>query len=205
MPKGRYRWNAGRPGWKGKVENRISLDARRLQRKGLLKPGSSFGWQWSRDGETYASIGASTNRTGDCLILDYRWTPSDGEPRNMECSIHLETTPCQYGGGRTWFTCPRCGGRCAIVYYAGARFACRQCLNLAYSSQSDDANGRTWRKQRKIEGKLSGGAGEWNGWRKPKGMHQETFDRLRHQIYECEQRRDELLCLAFMRLMPHFR
>lgn len=203
MAKGGWRYGAGRPGWKGKAEHRTSLDVRRLQREGILTPGRWTGWQWSEDGKPYASIGMSVSGAGDRLTLSYRWTPHGGEPVDVECPIRLETTPCNYGGVRVWFACPQCGWRCAVVYFGGRVYACRRCLNLAYASQADDETGRTWRKQRKIERKLSGGAGEWNRWQKPKGMHQKTFDKLRHQIYECEARRDELLCILGARLFPY--
>jgi hypothetical protein len=52
--------------------------------------------------------------------------------------------------------------------------------------------GRLWRRQRKVERKLVDGTDEWNGWKKPKGMHQQTFDRLRNQVWELEMRRDEV-------------
>jgi hypothetical protein len=70
-------------------------------------------------------------------------------------------------------------------------FACRHCSKLAYTSQSEDVTSRLWRKQRKIERRLAGGAGDWNGWRKPKGMHQTTFDRLRASIADIEREKDK--------------
>jgi hypothetical protein len=143
MSRGGSRCGAGRPGWKGKAEHRVSLDVRRLARGSFLAPGMAYSWQWSRDGEACASVAASTSRAGDRLTLRYRWTPDGGEPANVECQIRLETTPCHYGGERTWFSCPRCGRRCAVAYFAGALFACRKCLNLAYASQSEDGLART--------------------------------------------------------------
>ena len=41
------------------VEDRRSIDVNRLRREGCLVPGWQGGWNWSRDGETVASIGAS--------------------------------------------------------------------------------------------------------------------------------------------------
>ena len=50
-------WGSGR-GRSGKdtTSDYRALDVRRLQRDGLLTPGRSFGWNWTRDGETVASI-----------------------------------------------------------------------------------------------------------------------------------------------------
>ncbi len=45
-------WQSG----KDTTSDYRALDVRRLQRDGLLIPGRSFGWSWTRDGETVASI-----------------------------------------------------------------------------------------------------------------------------------------------------
>lgn len=203
MPKGGWRWNAGRPGWKHQAEQSFRLDIRELRRHGRLEPGTAFSWHWSRGGEPAGSIGVRVE-TGR-LVLRYTWTPSGGAATDVECPIGIVETPCHYGGTRPWFVCPRCGGRCAVVYFGGRVYACRKCLDIAYASQSEDQTARLWRKQRKIERKLSGGAGEWNRWQKPKGMHQATFDRLRQQVYECESEREKILAEWAVRLFPHLR
>ena len=43
-------------GGKDTTSDMRALDVRRLQRDGLLTPGRAFGWNWSRNGETVASI-----------------------------------------------------------------------------------------------------------------------------------------------------
>jgi hypothetical protein len=184
---GGWRSGAGRPGWRGKTSSRLQLDVRRLAREGLLVAGSHFAWSWRADGQKIGSVGIRvTSESG--LALDYS---SNG--RTVCLPISLARTDCNYGGSRIWFNCPRCSKRCAIVYCAGDIWPCRQCLRLSYGSQSDDRIGRTWRKQSKIESKLAGGKGEWNGWQKPKGMHQATFSRLIEKIYELESVRDDAL------------
>lgn len=47
--------------------------------------------------------------------------------------VELDTTPCNYGGNRWWCICPRCGRRCAILYFNDI-WQCRKCLNLVYRS-----------------------------------------------------------------------
>ena len=118
-------------------------------------------------------------------------------------TIPSSDTPCNDGGARPWFLCPSCGRRCAVVYFGapGGRYACRHCARVGYLSQCEDEMGRLWRRQRKVERKLAGGAGEWNGWQKPKGMHQQTFDRLRGQIWELEIRKDELFEAQFVSMV----
>jgi hypothetical protein len=69
----------------------------------------------------------------------------------------------------------------------GGAFTCRKCSRVAYYSQSEDAVGRTWRRQRKAEARL----GEY--WARPKGMHHKTRDRLMGIIFACEEERDNAL------------
>jgi hypothetical protein len=175
MGTGGMRTGAGRPGWKRKAEQSLAFDVRQVARKGMLRPGA-FAWHWTSNyGEKVGSVGVRV--TDDAQRM-----------------IRINRTPCNYGGSRPWLLCPSCGRRCAVVYFGapGGRYACRRCSRVAYLSQCEDETGRLWRKQRKIECKLAGGASEWNGWQKPKGMHQQTFDRLRHRIGEIEMRKDDL-------------
>jgi len=57
-------------GGRDTTESYRNLDVRRWQRDKLLNAGSSFGWQWSHNGEVIASINvrAETGR----VILSYR-------------------------------------------------------------------------------------------------------------------------------------
>lgn len=87
-----------------------------------------------------------------------------------------------------WFVCSYCSQRCALIYL-GKQVACRKCLQLRYPSQADDEMDASWRRQYKLEEKLGGRS--W--WRKPKGMHQRTFDRIRMGILEEDFRREALL------------
>jgi hypothetical protein len=144
------RAGAGRPGTKAKTSGLRSIDARRLHREHLLRPGLSYGWQWTNDrSERNSSIGIRTHERG--LTVAYA---INGEP--VEQRVSLRMTPCNYGGARVWFECPHCRRRVAMLYL-GWQVACRQCFQLAYPSQSDDAIDRTWRKQGKIEARLASG------------------------------------------------
>lgn len=186
MGTGGMRCGAGRPGWKRKAEQSMAFDLRQIAKKGLLRPGA-FSWHWTSNyGEKVGSVGVRVASDPERVILTYQWTPYNSEPRHVECSLQIERTPCNYGGVRPWFRCPSCGRRCAVVYYGapGGRYACRRCVRVTYLSQCEDETGRLWRKQRKIDRKLAGGAGEWDGWQKPKGMHQKTFS---HQVKKLNQ------------------
>jgi hypothetical protein len=183
---GGMRWGAGRPGWHVKAEHCKSIDARRWTREGILQGPRSGGWGWwTDDGEKTGSIGYHCD--GNAVTLSY----SVGDT-SMRQQVPILTTGCNYGGRRFWFGCPHCGRRVAVLYLRARGFACRKCNRVAYASQSEDELGRTWRKQSKLERLLG------ENWRRPKGMHRATFERLLERITECEGRRDAAL-LQWMR------
>ena len=88
----------------------------------------------------------------------------------------------------------RCPRRVAVLYLRQGVFACRHCQRVAYSSQSDDALDRMWRKQAKIEGRLV------DNWRRPKGMRQCTFQGLINSLNNCEERREDAFAVFAARL-----
>ena len=88
----------------------------------------------------------------------------------------------------------RCPRRVAVLYLRQGVFACRHCQRVAYSSQSDDALDRMWRKQAKIEGRLV------DNWRRPKGMRQCTYQRLIGTLNDCEERRENAFAVFAARL-----
>jgi len=172
----RWYWGA-----KGTTTDYLALDIRRWQRDGLLSPYRSFGWQWSRQREPFASIQVRTEPAR--VILTYRHRTGGGEWKNESYPVYLEWTPCHLGGQRPWFLCPAraCGRRVAILY-GGGIFACRHCYQLAYPSQRESDDERATRRADRIRDKLGWEPGILNGrgW-KPKGMHWRTFDRLASQ------------------------
>jgi hypothetical protein len=115
------------------------------------------------------------------IILSYRSKTGGGEWKDVEYPVAIEWTNCHYGGQRAWFRCPvaDCGKRVAILY-SGKVFACRHCYNLAYESQRESETDRVARQADKIRRRLGWKPGilNANGW-KPKGMHWQTFEKLR--------------------------
>lgn len=189
MARGGSRYGAGRPGWHVKAEHCRSIDARRWQREGILQPGRLGGWAWTdaETGKQVVSIGYSTEPGS--VVLNYTL---DGRP--MRQHLHLQTTPCHFGGQRQWFGCPNCTRRVAVLFLRANGFFCRRCNRIAYGSQSDDAMARAWRKQAKIEQRLG------NDWQRPNGMHHTTYSKLIAKIADCGQRREAELIGAFKRL-----
>lgn len=186
MGSGGSRYGAGRPGWRRKCERSMPFDIRQLMRRDLLSPGQSYRWNWSSGADRVRSINVRVE--ADQVVLSCRHT-SHGEPQWTDHTLLIQHCAGGYGS-RRMFACPRCCRLCAVVYSNGSNFACRKCLKLVYLSEAEDAIGRLWRKQRKIERRLAGGDDEWNGWMKPKGMHQTTFERLTDRIGQIEQEKD---------------
>jgi hypothetical protein len=165
--------------WDSKIttESRYWLDIRRLKKQGLLRPGTMglLSWSW-RDKKT-GTIGYMME--ADRMVLIYRHRPHGGEWEPVE-AISFDRTPCNYGGFRTWFLCPHCRRRVALIYGAGKYFLCRHCYDLTYASQQENRADRLMRKARKIRRRLGMGDNLIEPILfKPKNMHQKTFDRLR--------------------------
>lgn len=192
MAKGGARFGAGRPAYKVKGEQLQRVDVRDWHRRGYLAGGSSFTWSWNRGGEPTGSIGVRVTPQS-AVTLDYSLT-YDGERRSISERVALIYKPCHFGGARPWFQCPRCARLVAQLYIRGGRFACRHCQRVAYSSQAEGDMARAWRKQRRLEAKLA------DDWQRPKGMRQKTYERLIDRLADCEQRRDEVFCVAAARL-----
>ena len=175
-----------RSGYDGKPEtqNAWPLDIRQLSRSGLLVPGNSFVWQWRTVNEA-KKAGISLRVEPHALVLSYR-KGSTGEV--VEQRVQLETTLCRLGGQRCWFTCPRCRKRVAILYERGKAFACRQCCGLGYASQKEGVGDRSTRQANRIRKQLGWPPGILNeAGGKPKGMHWQTYRRLKAEHDSCVQ------------------
>lgn len=171
-------FNSGNHGGKSTTTDMRALDVRKVQREGLLRPGHSFGWSWTRGGETIASINIKVDSGG--VTLDYRQRDRGGEWQAMNYPVRLAWTACHYGGQRAWWLCPAVGcGRRVAVLYSGSVFACRHCQKLAYKSQRETPDDRATRRADKLRDRLGWVAGILHGaGDKPKGMHWRTFWRM---------------------------
>ena len=194
--KGGSRYGAGRPGWRRKCEQSQALDIRQLHRRKLLYPGAGFSWKWTNNyGEPVGSVNIWVHEHQ--VTLSYQWTPRGSDPQSVICPIQIARTACTYGGNRSWFLCPRCWRRCAVVYFGapGGHYSCRRCLRLGYMSEAEGAMDRLWRKQRKLEKRLG------EDYEKPKGMHWRTYERMTEQISDIEEEKDGLFVVYAARLL----
>ena len=171
-------YSSGRHGGKRTTNDMHVLDIRKIARAGLLKPGCSFSWQWTRGGEKIASIGLRTET--DRVVLNYRSRSNGDEWQDMNYPVYLAWSGCNYGGQRAWWLCPAVGcGRRVAVLYGGKVYACRHCHKLAYRTQREQPHDRAGSKADKLRDRLGWEAGILNGnGDKPKGMHWRTFDSL---------------------------
>ncbi len=163
---------------KNTVNDYRSIDIRQWHRKNFLIPGTHFTSKWICDDEVTGSISVLAKE--DCVVLSYKNKSSDGW-KDITYPIALVWTPCNLGGKRPWFLCPahNCKQRVAILY-GGSVFACRDCYQLVYASQREGVGNRATRKADKIRKALDWEPGILNGEGiKPKGMHWNTFERLR--------------------------
>jgi len=88
-----------------------------------------------------------------------------------------------------------CQRRVATLYAGGRYFLCRNCYDIAYTSQSEPVCDRALRRANKLRMALGGEPGQAYGIAsKPKGMWQRTYERHRAEIEHNERQAD----LAFL-------
>jgi hypothetical protein len=169
-----------------------SMDVRYLHREGLLKPGHWFSLRWSRANRETGSIRAAVigDEKPEGLILTYRHRSGPGaEWEDVQEPVPLTWTVCNFGGARPWFICPGagCGRRVALLYGPGRYFLCRHCYDLVYESQRENKMYRALRRAQTIRERLGGSANMMKPLpERPKGMHHETYWRLREEHDEAE-------------------
>lgn len=169
-----YRWNSKRT-----TESQHRIDVRLLRKWGYLNGSMFVGtWSWSCGGNPTGSINYRVD--SERMVLSYRHRARRGEWESVEQTIHFDLTPCNYGGRRYWFLCPRCYRRVAVLYGAGKYFYCRHCYGLTYASQQERLGDRMMRKARNIRKRLDSNNTVFDLFPlKPKGMHWKTYERLK--------------------------
>ena len=167
------------------TDEMLSLDINYLQRHHYLQPDRLITLTWRRRGLKIGEI--QLTATSDHLVLRYRTRAPAQAWQEQEYPVAIERTLCHYGGCRAWFLCPRCGRRVGKLF-GGTLFACRHCHRLNYDSQRENDLDRLARRLDKIRARLGWESGVLNGHGlKPKGMHRQTYDRLRKQHDQLEQ------------------
>jgi hypothetical protein len=186
------------------LDDALNLDVRRLKREGLLRPGRGFKLRWQFMNDTSACIDMHVESYQ--VTLRYRYRGANGHWRSVLDPVSLVYTHCTYGGKRVWFECPGCDKRAAKLYSTDHLFRCRGCARMPYRSQCETELSRANRKARRLRENLGGTANpDLPHGPRPKGMHEQTFERLTEDIYEAMGHAEDLFsesCRKFMARYP---
>jgi len=188
-PYRRVRGGRSRP----KVERYLAVDIRRLQDYGLLEPSTEGTVQVrSADGRQFATAAFLFAASKLRVKLE-------GITCSVPTEIRIERTPCPRGGTRPWFRCRRCNSRRSILYGLDEdnSFSCRRCMGLVFSSQDETKMKRLWRKQRRLEAKLTG---KYRVAR-PKGMHRSTHMRILSDLNSVLVKQNHLHAVSARKLL----
>ena len=125
-----------------------ALDIRKIARAGLLKPGGTFTWQWTRRGAVVASIGGIVD-TANAVTLHYRTRKPGGDWQDKRYQVIVDWTACNYGGKRPWWLCSCCGRRVAVLW-GGHTYACRHCQQINYESTRTAESSKPFERADKV-------------------------------------------------------
>ena len=169
-----------------------SVDVRYLHRNGLLKAGGWFSLRWSRAERESGSIRGAVGggERPERVQFFYRHRSGQGnEWEDVQDSVFLDWSACNFGGKRPWFVCPGsgCSRRVAFLYGLRRYVLCRHCYDLVYESQRENGMTRALRRAQAIRERLGGSANMTKPFpEKPKGMHWRTYERLFWEHHEAE-------------------
>ena len=100
----------------------------------------------------------------------------------------LEWNPCHFGGYRPYFQCPRCTGRCCILYRlrtdAGSAdiYGCQKCLGMVHAVENEGKLERAVRRNNKTFARQRYDSTRPDG--KPLWIRWPTWKRLTDQVAE---------------------
>jgi hypothetical protein len=203
-------YGSGRSGGRETTDSGLTLILSKLLRDQIFRPGCAWAgsliWTNTSTDERIGSIGyeAHLGQESGRMRLKYTTTRWDGERRESDYWIELETTSQPFGGRRWWFVCPRTGRRVAKLYLPNGAFtfASRQAHRLAYRSQRETPYDRALRRAFKLQSKLGADCGIGDHIPKPKWMRWQTYDRYLEQMARAEQIIDGHLAAFLYKLDP---
>lgn len=174
-----YRWNTATT-----LEETKRIDIRYMRKQGFLAQGMSGSLRWHVGDKPSGDIRFTT--TQDYLQINYRYREHGGEWHPIEQRINFDRTPCNYGGERMWFLCPRCNHRVGVLSGHGALFLCRKCHQLPYASENEGRNNKLFSRKHKLGKRIFEHYECGQGYGKKKGMHWKTFERLQGRYEQNE-------------------
>lgn len=116
----------------------------------------------------------------------------------------LEWRPCHFGGYRPYFKCPRCQGRCCILYRcrvdgkSAGSYGCQKCLGMVHPVENEGKLERAVRRNNKAFKRQGYDPTQPEG--KPLWMRWPTWRRLSEEVaesvkarFECQEKISMLL------------
>lgn len=186
-------WGSGRHSGHPAVEDGLTIDVSLMLRRGWIGDGTSGSGNlyWSRNGERFASIGHRYDMSDPAnasLVLHFTWTPTGGQPQQVEQRIALVSTVPNYGGRRWWMLCPFTGRRVGKLHLppGGGKFASRKAWRLSYRSQRVAHRDRPFEKLFRLQRKLGSDEGWEAGLRRPRGMWRRTYEQHLERYWELD-------------------
>ena len=169
-------FGSGRQGSQATMESSKRIDVRWLKKKKLLAIPHRGILSWTSGRRDSGKIGYTMHV--DRMDLSYRFQGAyDTEWTSVKQTIDFAFTDCNFGGKRTWFSCPNCCRNVAILAGHGVYFYCRKCHRLPYKSNLESNNARISSKKDSLGEQIFEYYKYGDGFIKKKGMHQKTFDR----------------------------
>jgi hypothetical protein len=119
-----------------------------------------------------------------------RYDGSDHPVDGFTAVVAVSWTPLNYGTKRAWLHCKGCSRRCTLLYVVASQnmFACRECAGLEYRSRYDSRGARK-RQAARIRASLGRPDLGSRTPTRPKGMHQETFERKMQELRQLTRRK----------------
>ncbi|RVU03811.1 hypothetical protein EOE18_14665 [Novosphingobium umbonatum] len=161
-------------------------------RTGRAKPGYRVDGllHWTYGGKPAGSISyaAIMDEPGkERLILSYNRGP-EGQRESAEQIIPLCHTTPHYGGKRWWMICPYQKCRVGLLYKppTGDRFASRKAWGIGYHIQRVSHRDRPFERLQALQKKLGLPQGWDEGFPRPKGMWQRTYEKHLERFCQLE-------------------
>lgn len=131
-------------------------------------------------------------RYGNITIGQTRESITIAAPHLAPLIVQLDRTPQHFGGMRSWFRCPSCARRCAIVMRPpwSSRYACRHCCGVRYLSETSSRKERALLRVHRLRAAL-GASPDLDRPvpdRPPRGMIPSRFERLVAALAKAEAR-----------------
>jgi hypothetical protein len=164
----------------GLTTDYLDLDIRTFKNRGWLTQLSPKTLTWSTNGNPTGSI--SYQLHADSISLNYKIRINGNDWQDVTDTIFIKSTPCNFGGSRKWFQCPKCMKN-VLVLYGGNYFRCRTCMGLVHQSVNesklDRASRALARYQRKLAPNYDISVLDGLNWMtKPKWMRYRTFNTI---------------------------